>query len=119
MEGQGHRGEEEALVPSHRSGSDSTFYHFSFLARNTAVPKVSGSIAAVIEPYLQRAREETVPAWVEATTKQAADIYAFYGFRLVEEIRVGQGQVDAAGWPLEGGEGVTAYALIYDAHLKD
>jgi hypothetical protein len=95
------------------------FYHFSFLARNTAVPKVSGSIAAVIEPYLQRARDETVPAWVEATTKQAADIYAFYGFRLVEEIRVGQGQVDAAGWPLDGGEGVTAYALIYDAHLKD
>lgn len=95
------------------------FYHFSFLARNTAVPKVAGSIAAVIEPYLQRAREEMVPAWVEATTKQAAGIYTFYGFRLVEEITVGKGQVDAAGWPLEGGEGVTAYALIYDGHLQN
>ena len=95
------------------------FYHFSFLARNTAVPKVAGSIAAVIEPYLQRARDDNAPAWVEATTKQAADIYAFYGFRLVETITIGKGQVDAAGWPSEGGEGITAYALIYDTHLKD
>lgn len=95
------------------------FYHFSFLARNTAVPKVSGSIAAVIEPYLQRARDEMVPAWVEATTKQAAGIYTFYGFRLVEEITIGKDQLDAAGWPCENGEGVKAYALIYDGHLQD
>lgn len=93
------------------------FYHLSFLARNPSAPKVSGSIAAVIEPFLSRARDEGVPAWLEATTKQAATVYEHFGFRLVEEITIGRGSIDSEGWPREGGEGVTAYAMIYDGHL--
>lgn len=90
------------------------FYHLSFLARNPSAPKVSGSIAAVIEPFLQRARDEGVPAWLEATTRQAATVYEHFGFRLVEEITIGVGSIDCQGWPKEDGEGVTAYAMIYD-----
>lgn len=92
------------------------YYHLSFLARNTSVPRVSGSINAVMLPFLQRAKAENVPAWLEATTPQAVKIYEHFGFRVAEQIVVGKGKVDHGGWPsVEGkGEGVTAWAMIHD-----
>ena len=109
---------------SSSSGPDSEvgirrYYHLSFLARNPSVPRVDGAINAVIAPFLQRARDENVPAWLEATMLQAAKVYEHFGFRVVEAINVGKGKVDAMGWPKEGGEGLTAYAMIYDEHLRD
>ncbi|OAP60055.1 hypothetical protein AYL99_05057 [Fonsecaea erecta] len=97
------------------------FYHLSFLARNPAKPRVPGSINAVMTPYLERAKAEGVPAWLEATTPQAARIYEHFGFRVVEEIVVGTGQVDARGWPATGEKatGVTAWAMIFDSHLSE
>jgi hypothetical protein len=92
------------------------YYHLSFLARNTAIPKVSGSINAVMLPFLQRAKAENAPAWLEATTPQAVKIYEHFGFRIAEQIVVGKGKIDHEGWPtVDGkGEGVTAWAMIYD-----
>ncbi|ETI22858.1 hypothetical protein G647_06935 [Cladophialophora carrionii CBS 160.54] len=93
------------------------FYHLSFLARNPSVGRVPGSINAVITPFLERAKAENVPAWLEATSLQAVNVYLHFGFRIVETITVGAGKVDAAGWPAEDGEGVTAWAMIFDEHL--
>jgi len=97
------------------------FYHLSFLARNPTVERVPGSINAVITPFLERAKAENVPAWLEATTPQAVDVYLHFGFRIVEVITVGKGKVDAAGWPTEGEQavGVTAWAMIYDEHVSN
>lgn len=97
------------------------FYHLSFLARNPSVPRVAGSINAVMLPFLQRAKAENVPAWLEATTPQAVKVYEHFGFRVVEEIVIAKGKVDAHGWPsVDGkGEGVTAWAMIFDPHLRD
>ncbi|OAL39504.1 hypothetical protein AYO20_01374 [Fonsecaea nubica] len=95
------------------------FYHLSFLARNPARPRVPGSINAVMTPFLERAKAEGVPAWLEATTPQAVRLYERFGFRVVEEIVVGKGRVDALGWPAQGENagGVTAWAMIFDSHL--
>ncbi|EXJ68930.1 uncharacterized protein A1O5_07862 [Cladophialophora psammophila CBS 110553] len=97
------------------------FYHLSFLARNPAKQRVQGSIKAVMTPFLERAKAEGVPAWLEATTPQAVRLYIHFGFRVVEEIVVGKGSVDALGWPAAGdsAEGVKAWAMIFDAHLSD
>ena len=94
------------------------FYHLGFLARNPVVPGVVGAISAVIKPWLKRAEEEGVPVWLEATYDHAVDVYTHWGFRLVEVIRIGEGARSKFGWPEEGGEGVCAYAMIYDGHLK-
>ncbi|KIW66645.1 hypothetical protein PV04_05956 [Phialophora macrospora] len=93
------------------------FYHLSFLARNPSVERVPGSINAVITPFLERAKAENVPAWLEATTLQAVNVYQHFGFRIAETITVGKGKVDAAGWPAAGGEGVTAWAMIFNEHV--
>lgn len=97
------------------------YYHLSFLARNPSAPRVEGSINAVMTPFLDRAREEMVPAWLEATTPQAVRVYERHGFRIVEEIVLGKGKIDAQGWPTSDGtgEGVTAWAMIFDSHLRD
>ncbi|KAL2414815.1 hypothetical protein ABEF95_010076 [Exophiala dermatitidis] len=97
------------------------YYHLSFLARNPSRPRIPGSLNAVIAPFLERARAEHVPTWLEATSLQALKLYEHFGFRVVEEIVVGKGKVDAHGWPTPdgSGEGVTAWAMIYDPHLRE
>jgi len=94
------------------------FYHLAFLARNPDVPSVPGAISAVVLPFLDRARNEGVPAWLEATTPHAAAVYQHFGFRVVDHITIGVGKINADGWPEEGGQGVTSYAMIYDSHLQ-
>lgn len=94
------------------------FYHLGFLVRNPEVPFVPGAISAVVIPWLKQAEEEGVPVWLEATYSHAVDVYKHFGFRLVEIVTVGKGSRNAEGWPEEGGEGVNAFAMIYDEHLR-
>ena len=94
------------------------FYHLSFLARNPDKPSVHGAISAIIEPYLEKARVEHVPAWLEATTPHAVAIYEHFGFHVVEEVTSGAGHRDENGWPQEGGPGVIAWCMIYDSHAS-
>jgi hypothetical protein len=103
-------GEEDKIRP---------FYHLSFLARNPDQAAVPGAISAVVLPFLQRARDEAVPAWLEATYPHAVSIYQHFGFRICEEVTVGKGQCDGRGYPSSGEEatGVKAWGMIYDSHL--
>lgn len=94
------------------------FYHLGFLVRNPNEPSVPGAISAVMRPWLQRAENEGVPVWLEATYLHAVDVYKHFGFRLVEQVRLGVGCRDADGWPEEGGVGIRGYIMIYDSHLK-
>ena len=118
-------GDEDSNSDSSKPDSDPDsirlrpFYHLSFLARNPAVERAPGSMNAVMTPFLERAKAENVPAWLEATNPKAVKMYLHFGFRIVETIIVGKGKVNAAGWPAEGEEacGVTAWAMIYDGHL--
>lgn len=94
------------------------FWHLGFLARDPEKEKVPGAISAVVVPFLQRAREERVPAWLEATTMYGVRLYEFFGFRLVETVTVGKGVYGEDGWFEEGGKGSSGYCMIYDGHLR-
>ena len=93
-------------------------WHLNFLARDPAKANIRGAISAVMLPFLERAREEGVPVWLEATYPHAVAIYEHYGFRVCEEVVVGAGKVGPDGWPKEGGEGVRAWGMIFDGHLQ-
>jgi hypothetical protein len=105
------------------SGSETKlrpFYHLSFLGRNPDQPSTPGAISAVVLPFLERAREENVPAWLEATSPRAVAIYQHFGFQVCEEVVIGRGKCDDRGYPCSGEQatGVSAWGMIYDSHLR-
>lgn len=61
---------------------------------------------------LEKAREDNLPAWLEATNDHARDVYAHLGFKVVDRFRIGEGVVDSEGWTRENGEGVLIYVMI-------
>jgi hypothetical protein len=73
---------------------------------------LTGAVRALVSPFLDRARAEKVPVWLEATNEHAKDVYAHLGFMVVEEFRIGKGVVNSEGWVQENGEGVLIYAMI-------
>lgn len=91
---------------------DKPFWHLGFLARNPAMDSVPGAISALIRPYLDRARADGVPVWLEAIDERGVAIYEHFGFRLVEHVVVGKGTHSKSGWLEEGGEGVSGYCMI-------
>lgn len=48
--------------------------------------KTKGAVRAVIEPYVAKAKEEKQPIWLVAGNARARDVYAYFGFRVVETI---------------------------------
>lgn len=100
----------EQCKARHMSGPS---WHLDFLARNPDKPPIPGSITAVLKPYLDQAAAAGIPAWLEATNLQAVRVYKHFGFELVEKIMIGAGKIDPNGWPEEGGEGVSAYCMMF------
>ncbi|KAL4911177.1 hypothetical protein BDW74DRAFT_172641 [Aspergillus multicolor] len=76
--------------------------------------KEKGVVRALMEPFLQQAKKDRVPAWLEAVDRHSCDVYTHFGFRTVEEFRVGFGEFNARGELEDGGEGVALYAMIYE-----
>lgn len=66
----------------------------------------------MIEPFLKKAQEDGVPAWVEASGTHARDVYMHFGFRVVGHIRIGEGVVNKEGFVQEGGEGIVLWGMI-------
>lgn len=79
--------------------------------------KEPGVIRAVMEPYLQKAQEQGLPVWLEATNEHARDVYAYFGFKVVEEVVIGKGSIDENGNLVEGGKGVVIYGMIKEPSL--
>jgi len=74
----------------------------------------TGAIRALFEPYLHQAREAGLPAWLEATNEHARDVYAHFGFKVVEEVVIGEGKIDERGNLVDGGKGVVIYGMIVE-----
>ena len=64
-----------------------------------------GAVRAIIEPLVERARQERVPVWLEAGNERARDVYEWVGgFRVVGEVWSAKGR--------EEGEGVVTYLMV-------
>jgi ribosomal protein S18 acetylase RimI-like enzyme len=92
-------------------------WHLSFLARDPSKTG-EGAVSAVVRPFLERAKEDGVPAWLESVDLHGVEVYEHYGFKVCEKMIVGKGLVRADGWPEEDGEGYAVWAMIYDEHLR-
>ncbi|RVX68606.1 hypothetical protein B0A52_07033 [Exophiala mesophila] len=96
------------------------FYHLAILARDPDVDQKTSSAAfvATMDVLLNKAKQERVPVYLETAAVSSRDEYQQLGFKVLEEVVIGKGRVDASGWPKEGGEGVKTWALIYEEHLN-
>jgi hypothetical protein len=65
---------------------------------------------------LRKAEKEGVPVWIETASWEGREEYLGLGFRLCEEVVLGKGRVDERGWPVAGGNGVKAWAMIFEGH---
>ncbi|KIW72039.1 hypothetical protein PV04_00263 [Phialophora macrospora] len=93
---------------------DRPHWYLNLIGRSPS-RREKGAVRGVMEPFLQKAREQNVPVWLEATNRHARDVYAYFGFQVAEEVRIGQGVVNADGWAQQGGEGVLLWGMMIEA----
>jgi len=96
------------------------FYHLAMIARDPDIDPNKGlaGIKACMEVFLDKAKKEELPIWLETASEASKKEYEDMGFRVCEEVTIGKGRVNAKGWPTEGGEGVKTWAMIWDEHLN-
>jgi len=66
----------------------------------------------LILPFIQKAKQDGVPLWLEATSEHSKNVYEALGFQVVEELKIGKGRCDKKGNLVDGGEGVSMWAMI-------
>lgn len=71
-----------------------------------------GAIRGVIDPFIEKARQQGVPLWLEAISEHARDVYTHLGFRVVETVVIGAGTINEHGWVEDGGPGVKCWGMV-------
>lgn len=93
-----------------------TFFHLSLLVRDTSASQVqtSQAVKVAMSVFLDKAKATDVPIFLEASSAESKSEFESWGFKAVEEVAVGQGKVDARGWPTDGGAGVKVWGMVYN-----
>jgi hypothetical protein len=85
-------------------GEGQKYWQLSLMARDP-LRTSKGVVRAIIEPFVQRSKEERVPIWCVASNKRARDMYAYFGFEVVRVIYLGEEKVRTwcivCNWPIE------------------
>ena len=89
-------------------------YFYVFFLGTHPDARGQGLGSAIMREYQARAAKGGVPLWLEATTAYSMRLYERLGFKIVDEMVLGKGKVDADGFECKGGEGVTIWGMIWD-----
>jgi ribosomal protein S18 acetylase RimI-like enzyme len=93
-------------------GYQRNFFYLFFVATREDT-RGRGLSSALIRRLQERAQEEGLPVWLEATTEYSSKVYAKLGFERVETVVLGKGHADADGTALKGGSGVPIYCMVW------
>lgn len=96
---------------------DRPFWYLSYLARDPS-HNVKGAVSAVVKPFMEKAKAQGVALVLEAAGERPMEIYKHWGFKTVEVLKIGKGEVDAQNNPDPNGEGINVYYMIYNYHLN-
>lgn len=100
------------------AGEIRPFYHLAFIAREEGEgAEAVGALGAVVADVQGRAGGEEVPIWVTVSSARWKAVMESFGFRVVDEVVVGEGRVDERGWPSSdrAAVGVRVWALMWEA----
>ena len=85
-------------------GHGQKYWQLSLMARDP-LRTSKGAVRAIIEPFVERSKEERVPIWCVAGNERARDVYAYFGFEVVKVIYSGEEKVGTwcmvCNWPIE------------------
>src|SRR5450756_1867832 len=85
-------------------GAGQRCWQLSLMARDP-LRRSKGAVRAIIEPFIERAREEGLPVWCVAGNERARDVYAYFGFQVVKVVYSGEEKVRTwcmvCNWPIE------------------
>ncbi|KAL1968079.1 hypothetical protein VTN77DRAFT_2209 [Rasamsonia byssochlamydoides] len=90
---------------------DRPYWYLNVIGRHPE-RREPGAVRALIDPYLQRARAQGLPVWLEAVTEHSRQVYKHLGFREVAQVRIAVSKANARGEFQEGGEGLLIYGMI-------
>lgn len=93
-------------------GGAKRFYYLFFVATSEDA-RGKGLSSALIRKLQERAKEEDVPVWLEATTEYSSRVYAKLGFEIVDTVVLGKGRAAADGTKQQGGVGVPIFCMIW------
>lgn len=94
------------------------FYYLFFVATKSDA-RGKGLSSALIKRLQERAAEEGLPVWLEATTTYSAQVYAKLGFESAGIVVLGKGHAAADGTKQQGGAGVPIDCMIWWPAKKD
>jgi hypothetical protein len=84
-------------------------WNLSLMARDPN-RKDKGAVRAVIEPYLAKVKQQGLPVWLVAGNARARDVYAYFGFRVVETLySYPKERVEG-----DGSEAVLTWCMVYN-----
>ncbi|KAL4973829.1 hypothetical protein BDW66DRAFT_168303 [Aspergillus desertorum] len=75
-----------------------------------------GVVRALIAPYLEEARRQGVPVWLEAISEHGRRVYEHFGFRTVAELRLGVGRTNSRGELDVNGGGMLVYGMMAESN---
>src|ERR1700761_5086647 len=96
---------------------NSPYWYLFLIGRDPYHVGKSGSPRLIL-PFIKKAKEDGAPLWLEATGEHSKNVYESLGFEVVEELKVGKGRCDRNGNLVNGGEGVSMWAMIADYSLN-
>ncbi|KAL3419066.1 putative n-acetyltransferase [Phlyctema vagabunda] len=90
-------------------------YYYVFFAGTREDARKQGFASDIIKQYQEKAANDNVPLWLEATTSYSRDLYARLGFKLIDEVVLGKGSASPDGLQMKGGEGVRLWAMVWES----
>ncbi|KAL9620734.1 MAG: hypothetical protein Q9160_004747 [Pyrenula sp. 1 TL-2023] len=90
---------------------EARYWHLSRIAR-AEDRNEKGVVSAIIKPFLEKAKQDGVPVWLESVAENAKNMYLHFGFEVVDEIIIGVGRLDAKGDENQSGEGILSWAMV-------
>lgn len=111
-----HRFEEaisKGKIAHKRHFENKPHWNLSFLARDPN-RDTKGVVSAVVRPFLERALKEDVPASLMAVSDHAKNVYEHFGFKVLETIPLGVGEVDEDGKDDKEGKGLKSYLMAFN-----
>ena len=103
---------QKASIGTDKKGKINKCYYM-FIISTAESERGKGLSTNLIRAFQRRVAHEGYPIWTEATTRKSRRVYEKCGFKLVEEITLGKGEVNRDGKACKGGEGVLWHAMVW------